>query len=376
MLNRLDDYPVHQTPEPLAHAASSDRNVYDRYFFNGYDRDGSVFFAFAMGLYPNRRVLDASFSVVRDGVQTSVHASRLAPLERTETRVGPLAVEVLEPMRALRLRVEDNPSGLRADLEFRARTAAVEEPRTTARQLGRATLDSTRFTQWGAYEGTLEHPGGTISPGRTPWLGCRDRSWGVRPVGEREAGAPGGSPQFFWLWAPLHFDDVCAHFDATEDGEGRVRSARGSVVQLLGPGAEPTDPEERGLERMARVGHRISWQPGTRRARAAELVLEPHRGEPHVIRLEPLLTFQMLGIGYFHPEWGHGLWKGEQAVGAETWKLADLDPLDLRHLHVQQLCRARLGAREGVGVLEQLVIGPHAPSGFRELLDGAPGSRP
>lgn len=372
MLNRLDDYPIHQTPEPLAHPASGDRNVYDRYFFNGYERDGSCFFAFAMGLYPNRRVLDASFSVVRDGVQTSVHASRLAPLERTETRAGPLAVEVVEPMRSLRLRVGENPSGLRAELTFHARTAAVEEPRTTARLHGRATMDSTRFTQWGSFEGSIEHPAGPLSLRRERWLGTRDRSWGVRAVGEREAGAPAGAPQFFWLWAPLHFDDVCTHFDATEDAEGRPRSAHGSVVALLGPGDEPTDPEERRLQRMPRVRHRIRWQPGTRRARDAELVLEPLRGDPHVIHLEPLLSFQMLGIGYLHPEWGHGLWKGDEAVGAEEWKLSELDPLDFRHLHVQQLSRARWGEREGVGVLEQLVIGPHAPSGFRDLLDGAP----
>lgn len=30
MLNHLDDYPIHQTPEPIAHPASSDPNVYDR----------------------------------------------------------------------------------------------------------------------------------------------------------------------------------------------------------------------------------------------------------------------------------------------------------------------------------------------------------
>ena len=36
MLNKLDDFPIHQTPEPIAHAATSDRNVYDRTWFNGY----------------------------------------------------------------------------------------------------------------------------------------------------------------------------------------------------------------------------------------------------------------------------------------------------------------------------------------------------
>jgi hypothetical protein len=41
------------------------------------------------------------------------------------------------------------------------------------------------------------------------------------------------------------------------------------------------------------------------------------------------------------------------------------------HLHVQQLCRVRDGERTGYGAFEQLVIGPHGPSGFQSLLDPA-----
>lgn len=48
MLTAGDEYPIHQTPEPVAYAGS-DRNFYDRYFYNGYSADGSVFFAAAMG---------------------------------------------------------------------------------------------------------------------------------------------------------------------------------------------------------------------------------------------------------------------------------------------------------------------------------------
>jgi hypothetical protein len=90
-----------------------------------------------------------------------------------------------------------------------------------------------------------------------------------------------------------------------------------------------------------------------------------------VITLEPLVTFQMLGLGYLHPEWGHGMWRGPEAVGGEVWTLAELDPMEPRHLHVQQVCRAKAKGREGVGVLEQLVIGPHRPSGFEGILDPA-----
>src|ERR1051325_113002 len=64
MLTRADDYPVHQTADPIATVATADKNFYDRYFFNGYARDASVFFAAALGQYPNRQVIDAAFSVV------------------------------------------------------------------------------------------------------------------------------------------------------------------------------------------------------------------------------------------------------------------------------------------------------------------------
>jgi hypothetical protein len=102
MLTPFDDYPLHQTGAAIAQPVSGDRNHYDRYFFNGYDAEGEVFFAAAMGHYPNRHVVDAAFSVVHAGVQRSVFASGRMDLERS-TRVGSIAVEVIEPLRTLRM---------------------------------------------------------------------------------------------------------------------------------------------------------------------------------------------------------------------------------------------------------------------------------
>ncbi len=361
MLTAFDDYLIHQTPEPVAHPGTGDRNFYDRHFFNGFSREGDLFFGAALGLYPNRRVMDAAFTLVLDGRQLSVHASRLAPAERGETRVGPIAIEVVEALRTLRVRVAPNDFGLEADLLFRARGPALEEPRFTARVENRLFMDTTRLTQFGLWEGTITAGSARLALAPLRALGVRDRSWGVRPVGEPEGGAPGLPPQFFWLWAPLHFDDLCTLCGVNEDAEGRPWHAAGTVLRLADGAIEP----------VARVAHRVRWLPGTRRAAAAAITLTPHRGEPLAITLEPLLTAQMCGLGYLHPEWGHGLWKGELAVGGESWTLADLDPMEPRHLHVQQVCRARLGTREGIGVLEQLVLGPHLPSGFTSILDPA-----
>ena len=44
VLSRFDDYPIHQTPEPVAMPASSDKDVYERYWFNGYSTAGDLYF--------------------------------------------------------------------------------------------------------------------------------------------------------------------------------------------------------------------------------------------------------------------------------------------------------------------------------------------
>ncbi len=375
MLHPLDDQPLHQTPEPIAHVATGDRNAYDRYFFNGYSADGSIFFAAALGVYPNREVIDAAFSVVRDGVQTSVHASGRLDRGRVRTSIGPIEVQVVEPMRTLRVLVGPNDAGVEADITFAARTEAVEEPRFTVRRGTRVVMDYTRLTQFGTWSGHVDVGGDRVDLTAEQVLGCRDRSWGIRSVGEREVGAPGGMPQFFWLWAPLNLGDRCIHVDFQEDGDGRRAHANGELIPLLDSPGAPLQLAEPTAQRVADVGHDVVWRPGTRRSDAATLTLRPSGEAPLVVELEPILDFQMLGIGYLHPEWGHGMWKGEEVVGVESWRLDELDPLALQHLHVQQLVRVRVGDEVGTGVLEQLAIGPHAPSGFTDLADGAEGPR-
>ncbi|WP_334141957.1 hypothetical protein [Rhabdothermincola sp.] len=374
MLIPFDDYPVHQTPQPLAHPLSGDRNTYDRFFFNGYDRDGQVMFGAALGLYPNRQVIDGAFSVVREGVQRSVYASGRLPADRTRTEIGPLKVEVVEPMRRLRVLVEAGELGITAQLEFRARSVAVQEPHFLMHSGSSVVFDYTRLTQFGTWLGSFTVDGETIEVDPARFLGCRDRSWGVRPVGEPPGGAPAHTlPQFFWLWAPLNFDDHLVHVDVNEEADGRRWHQTAVTLPTLTDPAT-ADPCDQGVvEPMRSLDWSIDWQPGTRRARAAALTLESWSGAVRRIELTPVLTFQMRGLGYLNPEWGHGTWKGELVTGAESWVVADLDPLDVTNLHVQQLVRATDGEQVGVGVLEQLVINEHRPSGLLGFLDGAPG---
>lgn len=372
MLNNLDDFPIHQTPEPIAHHVSSDRNVYDRTWFNGYTADGRAYFGIGIAIYPHRRVLDAAFSVVTaGGRQHCFYASRLAPLERTEMRVGPFRLEITEPMRVARVILDDNDTGISCDLRFEARTAPIQEARQILLDGTRRVMDATRFAQFGSWHGHIAHPDGTLAV--DGWLGTKDRSWGIRGVGEPDpAGAPGpGRRGAFFLWAPLFWDDHVSHavfFDGPE-GEPLVREG---LTAPLFRDREDIPPATAATEtRMLTARHRITYHPGTRLAARAELDLVPLEGPVRTITFEPMLRFQMKGLGYGHPTWKQGNWQGELATFGESFDPAELDLLRPENIHVQQICKVSDGERTGVGALEQIVIGPYKPAGFTGPLDGA-----
>ncbi len=366
MLTKADDYPVHQTADPIAYAGT-DRNFYDRYFFNGYSPDGAVFFAAALGVYPALNVMDGAFCVVVDGLQHNLRVSRVMHMERMETRVGPLHVEVVEPLQSLRVRVESNEHGISADLVFRARAVAIEEPRFTYRSGPRTIMDYTRLTQNGSYDGWIEVKGRRIDID-SRYLGTRDRSWGVRPVGapDSQAVAPARAGQFYWLWAPMNFDDRVTLYHNNADGDGKPWNTHAVMA--------PTGAGE--VEHMTACSSEIAYKSGTRHTRTAAIALTDERGGAYRIELTPQWNFYMSGLGYTHPEWGHGRLHGELRVAYDAYETAKVNTKEFHFLHVQAFCQAVLTGpdglkREGRGVLEQLVIGPYKPAGFTSMTDVA-----
>ncbi len=363
MITRGDDYPIHQTPEPVQQVFTSDRNFYDRFFFNGYFREGEPYFAAAMGIYPNVGIIDAAFSVIAEGVQHCVRASRVLGAERLDTRVGPVSIEIVRPMRTLRLRVEHE--AVKADLTFEARAPAIEEPRFTRRAGPRIVMDLTRFTQHGGYSGSLKVSGRTYEANPSRVWGSRDRSWGVRGIGPQDpAGAPASAmPQFFWLWSPTNFEDLCTHFDVNENADGSRWHEFGAVTRA-NPDAQ--------LELAGSVGFRVDYAAGTRHACHAEIILGAAAGGEHHVELATLYNFYMQGIGYGHPKWGHGMYVGAELATYESFKIAEVNERDPMYQHIQAVCRAKMGSREGMGILEMAIFGPHQPSGFKEFLDMHP----
>ena len=373
MLNKLDDYPIHQTPEPIAHPATSDRNVYDRTWYNGYAPDGSYYFGIGMAIYPYRGVLDCAFSTVRPNArQHCFYGSRRAPDERTDMNVGPFHMEVIEPMRKTRVILEENESGITCDLTFTTRTAAIQEARQILYTGTRRSMDATRFDQVGRWEGWITDPDGEIKVDQEVCHGTKDRSWGVRGVGEPETGgAPMQRGGICFVWAPLFWEDHISHAIFFDDHRGAPLVREGLEAPLYSSLDAVPGVEDGLVDRKLTARHRIQYHPGTRLASSAEIDLVNLDDGIRTIKLEPILKFQMKGLGYGHPEWRQGAWKGELATGHESFDTRQLDHLAPENIHVQQVVKATDGEREGVGVLEQIVIGPYAPAGFKGPLDGA-----
>lgn len=370
----MDDYPIHQTAEPVAHPSTSDPNFYDRTWFNGYSDDGSRYFGLGMAVYPHRQILDCHLSVVEaGGRQHCFYGSRRAPQERTEMEVGPFRLEIVEPLRQARVILDDNPSGVSCDLTFSARTSAIQEARQVLWRRQQRTMDATRFAQFGRWEGTIEHPDGHMTVDFDTWRGTKDRSWGVRRVGERVTfGAPQPFGPFFFLWAPLQWDDHISHAVFFDGPNGEVLVREGLTSPLYRTADEIPGELDDVVTKMATAVHRIEYHSGTRWARRAELDLIDHHGAVRTVTMDPTLRFQFKGLGYGHPTWGQGMWKGELEIGGESFDPLDLDPLQPENIHVQQVVKVADGQRTGIGALEQIVIGPYGPAGFTDLLDGAP----
>lgn len=363
MLTKGDDFPIHQTPEPIAYSGT-DRNFYDRYFFNGYSADGSNFFAIAFGVYPHLNVADAHFSCIRGDTQHCLHASRLLDMERMDLSVGPIQIEILEPLKRLRV-VIDQQDGISADLSFTGRAFPVEEPRFTRRIGPRTFMDYTRLTQNGHWQGWIEVDG--VRTDVSGSIGTRDRSWGIRPIGvsDPQPTVPQMVPQFYWMWSPVNFGDTSLYFHINADQYGRPWNTR---LAFVPDGAQPEamlETEDCHLD--------VELKPGWRHAAAAELSAALPDGRILEARFEPGTPFLMRGLGYGHPDWTHGGWKGPLVVEREDIDLASITAGRADHLHIQAISKVHLTldgkTQTGVGILEQLILGAYDPLALTSIFN-------
>jgi hypothetical protein len=171
-------------------------------------------------------------------------------------------------------------------------------------------------------------------------------------------------PQFFWLWSPVNFADASLFFHINADQAGKPWNSRAVWCPDQAGPAEQIETE--------RASMSLTLTPGWRHASSASLTIEAEGQPTRLVDFQPLATFLMRGLGYGHPTWGHGGWKGELVLEREDIDLSAITPGRPDHLHIQAICNVTLSTdgqtQSGTGILEQFIIGPYAPLGLTSLV--------
>ncbi len=363
-LSPADDLLLHQTPHTFDHVGTSDRNFYDRHYLNLHGSSDEVFLITGLGQYPNLGVTDAFISVSVGTKQYTVRASRELGSDRLDTSVGPYGIEVIEGLRSIRITCEPNEWGISADLTFTGTVDALEEPRTFIRSYERVQQDVSRFAQVGVWSGEFTVAGRTFEVTPDRWKGVRDRSWGVRPVGEREH--PGIRARqvtdghgFRHDWIPMQFDDHMIKVQVDQDADGNRHVEESMRVWNSDVGREP--------EHLGRPEIDISYISGTREMASAVTTIPVPDGDPIVVKGTPLRTLYLAaGSGYApDDEWGHGYYQGPLKVQGLEHDFSSPDQRRRYAILNETLSRFETSTGEvGYGMHENMLMGVYRPTGF------------
>jgi hypothetical protein len=360
----------------IAHVASSDRNAYDRCYFNAHGRAADPFLVTGLGIYPNLGVIDAYATVRVGDRQLTVRASdALDDHDRLHPEVGPFRIEVVEPLRRIRLVCDADEHGIGYDLTWDGSFPAVDEAPHVWRSGPKVLLEAQRFAQVGTWEGVLRVDGTEHEVRPDTWLGTRDRSWGIRPLGEPEPAARAAAEPiegFWWCYVPLRFDDFAVIVIVQEDPDGhRVLN---DAVRVFPAGSGRAD-EQLGWPEID-----VHYRSGTRHAEGATIRLRSRTDGDLTLEVDTLGFVALnAGSGYGgDPSWSHGTWRGRDWVEAISVDLTDpgvagMIPFGVvDHVGHATLTGGAGGPAEGWGLFELGTFGRHDPSGFADYGAVAP----
>jgi hypothetical protein len=351
-----DEFFTHQVPFPHAVVGSSDPAWRERYWFSIQDTaTKDVVMTCGVGHYPNQNTQEAFVALSTGGVQHNLRLARALLPDSHLTRVGPFRVEVVEPLRTLRLVLEENPSGVEFDVVWSGTMAPLLEDRHFQLSRAKVVHDLIRYVQVGRVSGTMRAPGREFTLDEATWWGERDHSWGLRPIPSVEGEPPTLPPEWrLLMFAPLQFETFGLHLYLYEAQPGRPLHLSAGIMRPPG--------HDRGDDDMIdSVAHELRWRDDTpvttldggsltvtlMSGRKLEIELVSHPGRAY-----------LRGGGYAGINgWFQGHWKGDDSLEHETWDLNDTARLpDYAKASSDHLVEAHCDDELGYGVIEYVVL--------------------
>lgn len=230
ILTPYDEFPCHQAPYAFSHIPSTDLSWDEGYYFAVMNPDEQVMFCTGFRINPNTDMIGGYALINVAGVQRTLRFSRCWR-RNYALEIGPFRMEVIEPLKVVRLSLRANDSGIAFDFLWKGTSPAFLEEHHSATNRGRRTTDQSRYSQPGIAEGWLEWPGQRWDVGADGWVAVRDHSWGLyveRPpiapdpkwLPPRDAAGPQRSLRF---WAVFKTGDWSGFYHLHEDADGQQR---------------------------------------------------------------------------------------------------------------------------------------------------------
>lgn len=362
-----DEMLNHQTANLFARVGESDLGWTEKIWFSIPKKDGSIQIDFGLGKYQNRNVFDGFAGISRGREQWTVRGSRLLSADPAFLGVGPIAYEIVEPLKKLRVSLTENDV---QPVAFEVEFTAVNLPFCEDRHLQldergyRAVSDIVRYHQTGSVRGWLSVDGKKQDIATRDWIAFRDHSWGVRldvgasPVdlkpardwGEKEM----AQSDFLLNWSPM--------FMERPDGERyeyhfylQMRDRKPfyfSGYRNLQDGTQ---------ERIARIRPELKYDDYTRRLQGGRIHFDMLNGDNRTVEVE------VMGDSGFHLGCAlylgldgkkHGMYRGDLFMDGE-YVPDTLDRKTLERIHQVRDCiiRLREGEAVGYGIFESEVVG-------------------
>ncbi|MBI2714091.1 MAG: hypothetical protein HYX37_06500 [Rhizobiales bacterium] len=355
-LSAIDDYLIHQTPDPIRVAWSTDPRFFDRYWCICHDDTGDLLVVIGGSVYPNLDTAEAYAIVNYKGQHRSVRAFRRLGADRMNMRLGPINPQILKGMREWRLMLDENEWEISFDLHWidtKRQIFHASYGRLDQSTQGRQREVNAGFEGFGTAEGWVKIAGRRIEVSADSFHGTRDRHWGIgRGVGGpnlhvgriHKAGWIGGN----WI----DFSDFAIWGNTVLRNYGDPRPGMGKVVH---------------------TERRLRFEESTRIFTEGEIDYTLSDGS------QKKVTFQRLGFQTAYMRCGmyggtpnknifHGMYVGDNVVEGDHYDVTRPDVRSKLSGLNEHHCRISCDGKTTTGILQ-----PLEPDAYEACFEGKPG---
>jgi len=355
----FDEYPLHQITAGFAGVAGADPSWNDGHYICVCDQAGTVCLTSNLRLYSNNDVMDGFVCIRHDGKQHNIRVSRRLRPAVDELRVGPLRLEILEPMRTVRLVLDDNAYGIALDVTCRSTTVPYEDPVEVTRLDGRLVSERMTYELTGSCEGWVEVADRRHELALATSSFFRNHSWGLQagrggpklyaaPSPGTRRRAPGVRQ-----WVLFDMPDHGGFYFL--DPSGRRASGKGAL--MFGDRTVAITDVETNLQ----------FYDGGRRLRSGAFRLTEAGGSERTYTVEDLGWVYCQGGGYFggfDDGLGQGVYRGDDYAEGEVWDVshpteivgADGRRFEFDHAWAESFTRLTSNGQIGLAHFECVVV--------------------